>query len=144
VVVAAGVGGHRVRRLGRRTELIELRAKVGELRTAERLLERELAEVKAERDRLLEMIVAERARVDQLLAVPAQRPRRWLWRRRGSGPFRGGAGMSPSPRDRQDLWYWAAVAGVLLVLLVIAWATGWFGNVAPPESAPVIPSATTQ
>ena len=61
-----------MRRLGRRTELIELRAKVGELRTAERLLERELAEVRAERDRLLGLLDAERARVDQLL--PGNRP----------------------------------------------------------------------
>jgi hypothetical protein len=67
--------GRAAGRLGRRTELIELRAKVGELRTAERLLERELAEVRAERDR-----------VDQLLANVGEPParRRW-WRRRG-GP----------------------------------------------------------
>jgi predicted nuclease with TOPRIM domain len=95
-----------VRRLGRRTELVELRAKVGELRTAERLLERELAEVKAElrarcaameavieaqqrhladlrgeRDRLLEMVAAERVRVDRLLAERSRR--RWRWWRRG-------------------------------------------------------------
>jgi chromosome segregation ATPase len=88
-LVAADAGGRRVRRLGRRTELVELRAKVGELRTIERLLERELAEVKAERDRLLDLLDAERARVDRLLAErPAERPARrrwWWWRRRGGG-----------------------------------------------------------
>ena len=79
--------GRAAGRLGRRTELIELRAKVGELRTAERLLERELTEVRAERDRLLGLLGAERARVDQLLATLAERPaprRRW-WRGAGEG-----------------------------------------------------------
>jgi hypothetical protein len=93
-MVAAGVGGGWVRgraagRLGRRTELIELRAKVGELRTAERLLERELAEVKAERDHWRALADAERARVNQLLERLAERPaprrRWWWWRRRGEG-----------------------------------------------------------
>jgi Mg2+/Co2+ transporter CorB len=56
---------------------------VGELRTAERLLERELAEVKAERDRLLDLLDAERVRVDQLLAKLGEPParRRWWWGR---------------------------------------------------------------
>jgi hypothetical protein len=52
--------------------------------------------------------------------------------------------MTPSPRDRRRLWYAAATAGVILVLLVIGWATGWFGDAAPPETVPVTPPATTQ
>jgi hypothetical protein len=78
----------RLGRLGRRTELVELRAKVGELRTIERLLERELAEVKAERDHWRALADAERARVDQLLAALAEKPaprRRWWWRRVRTG-----------------------------------------------------------
>ncbi len=84
--------GRAAGRLGRRTELIELRAKVGELLTAERLLERELAEVKAERDHWRALADAERQRVDVLLERLAERlaeqqpkPARrrwWRWWRR--------------------------------------------------------------
>jgi hypothetical protein len=51
--------------------------------------------------------------------------------------------MTPSPRDRRDLWSGAAVAGVIVVLLAIARATGWFGDGAPPETVRVTPPAMT-
>jgi hypothetical protein len=38
-----------------------------------------------------------------------------------------------NPRDRR-LWY--GVAAVIVVLLIIAWAAGWFGTgTAPPPAA---------
>jgi hypothetical protein len=46
-------------------------------------LERRLDEGHAERTRLFGLLTGERARVDQLLAAPAKRPRWWLWWRRG-------------------------------------------------------------
>jgi hypothetical protein len=49
--------------------------------------------------------------------------------------------MTPRPQDKR-LRYAAAAAGVILVLLVIAWAAGWFGGEAPPETAPA--PTTTQ
>jgi hypothetical protein len=33
---------------------------------------------------------------------------------------------------------------VIVVLLVIAWAAGWFGGAPPPETAPAPAPATTQ
>jgi hypothetical protein len=33
---------------------------------------------------------------------------------------------------------------VILVLLVIAWAVGWFEGAAPPEMVPAPPPTTTQ
>ena len=50
--------------------------------------------------------------------------------------------MTPRPGARDRRLWWVALA-VILVLLVIAWATGWFGSAPPPETAPVTPPATT-
>ncbi len=54
--------------------------------------------------------------------------------------------MTPRTRSRGGrLWYTAAaVLGVVVALLVILWAVGWFGGAAPPETAPGSPAATTQ
>ena len=48
--------------------------------------------------------------------------------------------MTPRTRDRR-VW-WAVAVTAIVVLLVIAWAAGWFGGEVPPETAPA--PATTQ
>ena len=49
--------------------------------------------------------------------------------------------MTPRPGARDRRLWWVALA-VILVLLVIAWAMGWFGGAPPPETAPA--PTTTQ
>ncbi len=36
----------------------------------------------------------------------------------------------------RDKRLWSGVAAVLVVLLIIAWAAGWFGAGPPPEATP--------
>ncbi len=50
-----------------------------------------------------------------------------------AGSLTTGGGPAMNFGDRRT---WYAIAAVIVVLLIIAWAAGWLGGAAPPETAP--------